>query len=148
MQHSWGRYADTLLLFPTAGLRVDLRLPLAAELPRRFAELGLGGSFAVVTACNPLGSPLDAAANRRLTAVFDHLVRERYPGAIRANGGSPDGSHEEAGWAIAAPLPELRRLAAEFLQHAIFWFDGERFVIVPVLAADPPLPLPPSRPHR
>jgi len=145
---AWGQYADTVLHFPAAGLSVDLRLPLPSAMARRFAELGLGASFGVITACNPLGDLLEPAANRRLTSVFDSVVRERYPGAPRADGGSPDGKHSEAGRAIAAPLPQLRRLAAEFLQNALFWFDGERFVIVPVLAPGPHLPLPVSRRER
>ena len=142
MPAAWGQYPDTLLHFPDASLSVDLRLPLPAALPRRFAELGLPAGFGVVTACNPLGTALEAPANLRLSTLFDRVVRDRDPGAVRALGGSPDGAHEEPGWAIPAPLPELARLAAEFLQNALFWFDGERFAIVPVLAPGPHLPLP------
>ncbi|HEV8612309.1 MAG TPA: DUF3293 domain-containing protein, partial [Gemmatimonadales bacterium] len=88
------------------------------------------------------------AANRRLTSVLATLVREHYPSAPEAHGGSPDRRHEEPGWAIAVPLPEAQRLAAQFLQNAVFWFDGERFLIVPVLAGEPTLSLPAPRPAR
>jgi hypothetical protein len=142
MQPAWGHYPDTILRFPQTGLSIDLRLPLSRSLRQQLGDLGLGGAFAVITACNPLGSRLDAAANRRLTSVLAALVRERYPAAPEAHGGSPDHQHEEPGWAIAIPLPEAQRLAAQFLQNAVFWFDGERFVIVPVLAPGPELPLP------
>lgn len=142
MNAPWGRYAETTLRFPDSGLTLDLRLPLPAATPARFAELGLSQPFAIVTACNPLGIELEAAANRRLSAVLGHLVRERYPGAVRANGGSPDGRHEEEGWAIPVPLPVAERLAAEFLQNALFWFDGTRCFILPVLGTGPVLPLP------
>jgi len=139
---AWGPYSDTVLHFPEAGLTVDLRLALPGGIPQRFAELGLGASFAVVTACNPLDTLLEAPANERLTRVFERVVRERYPGATPAHGRSPDGKHEEPGWAIPAHLTETQRLATEFLQNALFWFDGERFFIVPVLAPGPHLPLP------
>ncbi|HEY9384285.1 MAG TPA: DUF3293 domain-containing protein [Gemmatimonadales bacterium] len=145
MSPVWERYADTVLQFPDGGLSLDLRLPLPRSTPQRLAELGLPGSFAVVTACNPLGTLLDAAANQRLTAVFDQVVRERFPAARRATGSSPDGSHQEVGWAIPGPLAALQLLAQEFLQNALFWFDGAGFSIVPVLAPGPPLALPASR---
>jgi len=138
----WDRYAETTLRFPDTGLTLDLRLPLPATTPVRLGELKLVTPFAVVTACNPLGVELDAASNRRLTAVLGSLVRERYPAAIRANGGSPDGRHEEEGWALPVPLPVAERLAAEFLQNALFWYDGARCFILPVLGTGPVLPLP------
>ena len=142
MNAPWGRYAETTLRFPDSGLTLDLRVPLPSGTPARVAELGLQLPFAVITACNPLGVELDAAANRRLSAVLGNLVRERYPAAVRANGGSPDGRHEEEGWAIAVPLPVAERLAAEFLQNALFWYDGARCFILPVLGTGPVLPLP------
>jgi uncharacterized protein DUF3293 len=144
---AWGPYAETVLCFPEVKLAIDLRLPLPAAIPKRLSQLGLTGSFGVVTACNPRGITLDAGANRRLTAELAAVVRERYPAARLAQGASPDGRHEEPGWAIAAPLPELKRLAAEFRQNALFWFDGARFVIVPVLGQGPPLPLPAAPPR-
>ena len=144
MDAGWGAYPDTVLHFPKADLRIDLRIPLARGLLERLADLGLSGSFAVITACNPLGKPLDPRANRALAAVFAQHVRERYPGAQPADGLSPDGSHREWGWAIPAPLPDMQQLAAQFLQNALFWFDGKQFFIAPVVAAGPFLPLPAS----
>lgn len=142
----WGRYPETVLRFPGHALELDLRVPLPPGTPARLAELGLGGRFGVVTACNPLGIDHDAAANRRLTAVLAGRMRERYPGAVPATGGSPDGRHTEPGWAVEAPREELRRLARSFLQNALFWFDGSGFLIVPVLRPGPELrlPAPPS----
>jgi len=69
-------------------------------------------------------------------------VAARYPGARPVDGGSPDGTHREPGWAIPASLEEARRLAGEFLQNAVFWFDGERFSVVPVHSPGEPLALP------
>jgi hypothetical protein len=141
---AWGDYPETVLHLPELGLLLDLRLPLPAAVPKRFAKLRLS-PFGVLTACNPRGVKLDEAANRRLTAELASVVRERYPGSPLAHGRSPDGRHEEAGWAIAAPLGELKQLAADFRQNALFWFDGTRFFIVPVLLQGPPLPLPAAR---
>jgi hypothetical protein len=148
MPTAWGPYSDTVLHFPEAALDLDLRVALPPAAPRQLAKLGLHGPFAVITACNPLGIELDAAANQRLAAVLTSLVRERYPGAVAVQGGSPDGRHQEPGWAIAAPLDQLRRLARAFLQNALFWFDETRFVIVPVLAPGQTLPLPAPRAQR
>ena len=142
MHPSWGRYPDTVLRFPEAGLRIDLRRPLSPADLRALADIGLSGPFAVITSCNPLGRPLEEAANGRLTAVLTALVLDRYPAARLAHGGSPDGAHQERGWAIPAPLDEVRALAARFFQNGVFWCDAGRFYIVPVLASLPMLALP------
>jgi len=142
MHRAWGAYPETVLTFPDADLVVDLRRPLTPAIRRRLGEHGLSGPFAVVTACNPLGTHLDEAANRRLCQVLAMQVAARYPGARPVDGGSPDGTHREPGWAIPASLEEARRLAGEFLQNAVFWFDGERFSVVPVHSPGEPLALP------
>jgi hypothetical protein len=139
---AWGRYPDTILQFPSAGIDIDLRQPLSPRALLVLAIAGLARPFAVVTACNPLGCSLDDSANRRLSAVLTGLVQDRFPGARPAHGTSPDGAHVEPGWAIPAPLEEARSLATRFLQNAVFWFDGIRFSIVPVHAAGPLLTLP------
>jgi hypothetical protein len=141
MHRAWGAYPETVLAFPEADLVVDLRRPLTPVLRQRLAAGGLGGPFGVVTACNPLGHQLDEPANRRLTTLLGSRIAGY--GQIRlAHGSSPDGSHREPGWAIAAPLDEVLRLASAFLQNAVFWYDGERFFIVPVHGAGEPTPLP------
>ena len=141
MRRPWGAYPETVITFPDSGLVVDLRRPVNPMLRQRLGEIGLSGSFGVVTACNPLGGQVDAAANRRLTTLLASRAAG-YAGSRPAVGGSPDGSHREPGWAIPAPLDELRRLAADFLQNALFWFDGEKFAIIPVHGAGEALPLP------
>jgi len=55
---------------------------------------------------------------------------------------SADGRHVGPGWAIPIPFEEAEMLAARFFQNALFWYDGDRFFIVPVLASGSPLPLP------
>ena len=142
MHPSWGTYPDTILRFPEAGLSIDLRRPPSPHAIRALAELGLPGPFAVVTACEPLGIPLEETANSRLTAVLTAVVLDRYPGARLAHGTSPDGAHVERGWAIPAPLGDIQVLAARFFQIGMFWFDGDRFFIEPVLSDRPALALP------
>lgn len=136
----WGPYPETVLHFPD--LRVDLRRPVPPDLVQSLRRLGLAAPFAVVTASNPLGIPLDKSVNRWLAAVLNSVVRLRYPAALPADGGAPDGAHVEPGWAISAPLLDVRRLAAGFLQNALFWFDGESFSIEPVLAPGQAVALP------
>jgi len=148
MTSAWGRYPDTILQFPSVGVDIDLRQPVS---PRSLMVLAIGGlakPFAVVTACNPMGGSLDDSANQRLSAVLTALVQDRFPGARPAHGASPDGTHVEPGWAIPAPLEEVRNLAARFFQNAMFWFDGARFSVVPVHTGGPSLMLPVEAPDR
>jgi hypothetical protein len=123
----WGPYPDTVLHFPQADLRVDLRRPVPADLVQSLRWLGLAAPFAVVTASNPLGVRLDESVNRWLAAVLSSIVRLRYPAAVPADGRAPDGPHVEPGWAISAPLVDARRLAAGFLQNALFGSMVRRF---------------------
>lgn len=145
MHPSWGTYPDTILRFPEAGLSIDLRRPVSPDAVRALAGMGLTGSFAVVTACEPMGRSLGESSNSRLTAVLTALVLERYPGARLAHGISADGTHMERGWAIPGALENIKELAARFFQNAVFWFDDGSFSIVPILAPLPPLPLPVGR---
>ena len=144
MHDPWGPYPETVLQFPEADLTVDLRQPITDHTCGVLRGLGLRGPFAVVTACNPMGQVYGAHANRRLSAVLASVVRWHHPEAIPAHGGAPGGPHLEPGWAVPGPLEEACRLAARFFQNAVFWFDGTRFSIVPVLASGPVLVLPRS----
>ena len=142
MHPAWGTYPETVLHFPEARLRIDLRRSVSPADLGALAGLGLTGPFGVVTACDTMGRALEPSVNSRLTAVLTAQVLERYPGARLAHGISADGAHIERGWAIPAPLEEVRSLAARFFQNAIFWFEDGAFRIVPVLAPFPPLQLP------
>lgn len=140
---AWDAYRETVVRFPGAGLSVDLRRPLGEAERSGFGRLGLPGSFSIVTACNPLGRILEPEANRRLAAQLDAVVAWGWPGARRADGGSPDGRHVEPGWALPGSLDPGRAIAGRFLQRALFWYDGDRFFIVPVHPAGPAVALPP-----
>ncbi len=142
MHPAWGPYPDTLLNFPEADLTVDLRREISPHTRTALARLGLECPFAVVTACNPLGRPIGESSNLRLTAVLSAVVGWRYPTARPAHGAAASGTHREPGWALPVSLPEARNLAARFFQRGIFWFDGDRFYIEPVLAPGPAVSLP------
>lgn len=137
----WASYGNTIIRFAGAGLSLDLRHPVGEAERKELRRLGLSGTFSVVTACNPLGQLLEPASNRRLAAQLAAVVVGRWPGALEAEGVSPDGSHREPGWALPGPLEPARELAARFFQRAVFWYDGH-FHIVPVLAGGPVLSLP------
>jgi hypothetical protein len=141
----WASYGNTIIRFPDAGLSLDLRRPVGEAERKELRRLGLSGTFSVVTACNPLGQLLEPVSNRRLAAQLAAVVGRHWPGAHRADGMSPDGSHSEAGWAVPGPLEPARELAARFFQRALFWYDGHLFHIVPVLARGPILSLPSRR---
>jgi hypothetical protein len=144
MHSAWGPYPDTVLHFPDVGLAVDLRRSITPEIRAALSRLGFEGPFAIVTASNPGGRPLQPAENQRLARVLDRVVSQRFPTARRAHGAATSGLHLEPGWAIPAPLKTARDLAAQFSQDALFWYNGGQFLIVPVGAAGPVLPLPPG----
>lgn len=93
---------------------------------------GLPPVFGIVTAWNPEGGILDAASNetadRSLAARIDAAGWRRF----RVTGGSPDFSHAEPGWGIAAPAggrEGVLALGREFHQVAIYWVeDGTVFL--------------------
>jgi len=138
----WASYGNTIIRFADAGLSLDLRHSVGEAERKELRRLGLSGTFSVVTACNPLGQILEPASNRRLAAQLAAVVGTHWPGAHRADGVSPDGGHREAGWALPGPLEPARELAARFFQRALFWYDGDHFHIVPVLAPGLVLSLP------
>jgi hypothetical protein len=131
---SWSRYPDTVLeIYRDGVIAVDLRRSLTDSERGRLASLGLGEAFAVVTAANPRGRTLSDSDNHERAERLDTEVAQRGLLFLRADGVSPDRSHRETGVAVAAPLDVAVALAARYEQSALFWFDGRRFWIVPVL---------------
>ncbi|MBI5503568.1 MAG: DUF3293 domain-containing protein [Deltaproteobacteria bacterium] len=116
-------------------LRIDLRLPIGPAQIEALSRLGLGGSFAVVTACNPRGRRLAAPHNERRGRRLHARIAAQAVTCCRADGVAADASHREPGFAVATDLKTAVALAAACEQSAIFWFDGLRFRIVPVLEA-------------
>ncbi|MCU0618312.1 MAG: DUF3293 domain-containing protein [Gemmatimonadaceae bacterium] len=141
---AWWAYGDTMLVFPTAAtpLGVDLRHPLPAVVPARLQAHVGGSRFGVVTPADPAGQPLDAAANASRLAAFAAELHAAGLPAVPADGCDPAATHREPGFAVVAPQPTVRALAARWGQTAFYWFDGDRVWLVPTHPAYPALPLP------
>jgi hypothetical protein len=147
----WAHYPDTVLVFDRSepglaeaetGLRVDLRAPISEAVRQAFAALGLSDSFAVLTAYDPKGRDLDPTENRSRAEQLETELRRRSVHYVRVDALSPDGRHCERSVAAALSREDAIAVAAEHQQVAIFWFDGERFWIVAVLADAEPIALP------
>jgi uncharacterized protein DUF3293 len=139
----WHRYPDTVLRFRTTPeVRVDLREPVSKDLLARMEQIGFGGPFAVLTAHDPRGEDEPAEVNDRRAAELDERLESAGAQFVHVDACSPDGSHCEMSVAAAIPKDLAVRLACEFEQVAIFWFDGEKFWIVGALAPADPVMLP------
>jgi len=130
----WNRYANAVLQIGTTHhLTIDLRRPLSDDARRRLRNLGIGASFAVITAFNPGGRRLRARRNewRHLLMRTSLMLSGRR--FVAANGESPDGSHCERGFAVAMSRSDATVLARRYGQLALYWFDGEAFWLDGVL---------------
>jgi hypothetical protein len=140
----WATYPDTILeVFTSPLIRADLRAPLQPEQASQLRAIGLGDSWAVVTAYNP-GRMLSDAENAQRERELWRTAEQLGARFLRADGVNPDGTEREIGVAIALDRDPSIALAAEFGQSAIFWFDGEAFWLDPVLVGDTPVRLPPG----
>lgn len=139
----WHRYPDTVLHFRTdPPVRVDLREPVTKDVLASMRRIGLSGSFAVLTAHDPRGQDESADVNARRASQLDAKLNSLGVRFLHVDACSPDGSHREASVAAIVECDTATTLAAEFEQVAIFWFDGEKFWIVGVLAPSDPVMLP------
>lgn len=141
--HDWGAFPNTVLYFHDAfDTAIDLRDPVTDFTIARLARVGLKGPFGVITAYNPYGVPRPAIINTaRETRLHSALTLRRWPW-IPVDGCSPNRAHCEPSAAVMAPLEELRAVAIEHEQLAIFWFDGTQFWIIPAMSSGPETPLP------
>lgn len=130
------------LVFEGGVLVIDLQGAAGAALPRRLAELGLAGPFAVITPCNPRGRVMSPQENDRRVAAAAAALARRELATVPVVGQSPDRSHREAGWAVAFPRAEAVALAREWEQEGLYWWDGSRFWIVSVAGDWPDIALP------
>lgn len=141
---SFLNYGRTILRFET-GIDIDLRSELDAADLDDIRALGIGDSFAVITAYNPHGGDIDEDDNeRRQTQLLSEIAGLGVP-YLRVAGRSPDGEHCEDSVAVAMPFETARTLAARFGQTAIYWFDGDRFVLRGAAASFPDVDLPASQ---
>lgn len=95
-------------------------------------DIGFEQSFGVVTAVDPMGVTQPPETNDELVARL--RIRVAGIGAVQAevDACGVAASHCERSIAIAIDLQSVIRIADEFRQLAIFWFDGSAFWIIPV----------------
>jgi hypothetical protein len=143
------QYASTQLAFTrwekdgVSKCTIDLRQAVGPTQVRWLRDLGLGKPFAVITACNPGGEALSEDENDELAAELKEVLEaNEVDTSVSCTGCSADMTHFEPGLAIVVEEPEAADVAEQFDQLAMFWFDGERFWIVPVTAGGKPVGLP------
>jgi hypothetical protein len=126
----------TLVIAIEPPLEVGVAGPL--EVATRTARFRLhpSGTFAVITPCNPNGAHVSPANNARRLAEFRAELKAREVRSVKADGWSPDRIHVERGNACALSLPAAIALARRWQQLALFWFDGQRILLVPVPLAN------------
>lgn len=144
--HEWGDFPCTHLHFVTAPeLVIDVRGHVTPEIRAGLAAHGLIGAFSVVTAQDPMGRTQPPDVNATLAAKLqDHVATLGVPYA-QVDACNPDRSHCEKSVAIALARYEAVRLARDYDQLAIFWFDGDAFWIVPARSSKHAVRLAPAR---
>ena len=137
----WNAYPETILEFPGASARIDLRRPITDADRRELARRGLDRPFAVITAENPCGLNADDAASEKQAEIREERNRKRMADFVSilerdgirhqaVDGVSPDGSYREHSLAVLIERERAIRLARQLDQLAIFWFDGNDFWLV------------------
>ena len=63
---------------------------------------------------------------------------------LPTDGTSPDGAHQEEGFAVWTDRDTAYQLARQFEQSAFFWFDGDVFWVLSAMLDAPPRRLPHS----
>lgn len=128
----WGYFPSTVLDFIGPGApSIDLRERPSRELNRALTRLGLGPTFGIITAQNPMGSSQSADRNAELAARLRHEIAAMEIPFTVVDACSPDRSHRERSVAVAISCNDLVEIASRYGQLAIFWFDGDSFWIVP-----------------
>lgn len=141
----WPRYPETVLHFSgESRVSIDLRSVLSPEDLSGLSRLGLDEPFAVMTAHDPHGENLAPEANNQRSRELDARLRKMGYDFLSVDACSPDGEHCECSVAVKMSRTEAARLAAEFEQVAIFWFDGTQFSIVEAKVETDPMMLPRS----
>jgi hypothetical protein len=141
----WPKYPETILRFATEPpVAIDLRAVLREADLSALTAIGLSEPFVVMTAFDPRGENLSRGENDARSARLEARLREQGYDFTPVDACSPDGEHCECSVAVKMPRDDAVKLATEFEQVAIFWFDGERFWIIGALMDTDPVMLPRS----
>lgn len=97
---------------------------------------GLSREFGIVSGYETTGESWTPERNREADARLAAEIAS-WPHA-RIIGQSPDGQHEEPGWAVACPQPVAIELGRRFLQDAIYWVSDDVLYIVDCRGERPP----------
>ncbi|SIO03955.1 DUF3293 domain-containing protein [Salinivibrio sp. ES.052] len=94
------------------------------------------GAFAILTAFNPRSQPLSEKENQlrnaRLAEEMERLGTRYWP----MNGGAPDGSWFEPGFAVALEQSDAVALAKKWEQNAIYWVEADTLWLLPALMTE------------
>jgi hypothetical protein len=133
---NYARYYRTVLEFHIEGkvisVPVDQTVDAGVAYDLNFYCPGPG--FVVLTAFNPRGRPTPEDVNHRRQAEFEKRLEAERKHFVRCDGVDPESSHREPGVALHLDRRDAHELAVELLQSAMYWFDGSRLWLVPVLA--------------
>lgn len=128
----WGDFPCTHLHFvDEPPLTIDVRGHVTHDVRAGLAAHALIGTFAVVTAQDPMGKTQSREANAQLAAKLQKQVASLGAPYTRVQACNPDRSHCEESVAIVLARHKAVDLACDYDQLAIFWFDGDAFWIVP-----------------
>ena len=146
LEADWGEFGNTILYFARAGVSlscsIDLRKPIGAVERAILAQFGLGRPFGVVTPQNPYGQLCPAETNATLAVALQQDLAANDVQYVPLDACSPDHAHCEQSVALLLPREDVVALARRYGQLAVFWFDGDRFWILPALSATPMTALP------
>jgi hypothetical protein len=153
IDEKWEQYPCTVLEFCQTSIRIDLREPMAHAQRAALRAAGLSASFAILTAENPWGENVEdepteeqerarKKENARRSSNLEAELTHQNIRFHRVDGVAPDGEYREHLVAAVLDREHAVALARRLRQLAIFWFDGDSFWLVPVLAEKAPERLP------
>ena len=145
---SWSSYLTAVLEFQTAPLlALDLARPIDAGVHAVLHAGPVAVPFAILTAENPRGQPATDGDNCLQRGALDAHLAGEHLSSMQVDGCSPDRRHREVGVAVHLPFEAAKALARRFDQSAIYWYDGRRVWLVPVLVNGEPRVLPVGTPN-
>jgi len=93
-------------------------------------SLVLPGSFAIITAWNPMDRPTSAKDNQLADESLRRSLELRHVSYFRVIGASPDLSHREPGWGTQMTKEDAITLARRYNQRAIWWVAKDELTLI------------------
>lgn len=138
---SWRSYKLAVIDVGNGMVPVAERVAITGEAFQILEQHNLMPRFGVITACNPLGQAVDASTNEALSSQLRERLQQLRVRVVPCSAGAVNCSHREASFAVVMPLRSLTDLALEFRQSAIFWFEEDRFWLMPAAVQTQPVDL-------